>query len=219
VKRNLLVDFVGVLARLLSRHGNRVGAVLYGGAVQGVIPERNGKAQVLHLIDTLLQQPQLHRTPPTDLSILLNASLRILRRRSLVFLISDFISQPGWDKSLGILSQRHEVIAVRLYDPREIELPDIGPVYMEDAETGEQIYLDTHDKGFRKRFIEAARRREWELRSAFSRAGVDALSLSTESDLIKEIVRFATLRKQRGIIARSVTAPSAKPLSSRGSRR
>jgi uncharacterized protein (DUF58 family) len=178
--------------------------------VQGVIPERNGKAQVLHLIDTLLEQPRLNRAPPTDLSILLNASLRILRRRSLVFLISDFISRPGWDKPLGVFTQRHEVIAVRLYDPREIELPDIGPVYMEDAETGEQIFLDTHDRGFRQRFMEAARRREYELRSAFSRAGVAALSLSTESDLIKEIVRFATLRKQRSVVARSAVKSRAK---------
>jgi uncharacterized protein (DUF58 family) len=216
-KRNMLVDFVGVLARLLSRHGNRVGAILYGAAVQGVIPERNGKAQVLHLIDTLLEQPRLNRAPPTDLGILLNAALRILRRRSLLFLISDFISQPGWDKLLGMLTQRHEVIAVRLYDPREIEMPDIGPVYMEDAETGEQIFLDTHDRGFRKRFVEAAGRREWELRSAFSRAGVDALSLSTEDDLVKEIVRFATLRKQRNIVARSVAGSSAKqPLTTGG---
>jgi uncharacterized protein (DUF58 family) len=210
LKRNQLVDFVGVLARLLTRHGNRVGAILYGGAVQGVVPDRNGKAQVLHLIDTLLEQPRLNRTPPTDLAILLNASLRILRRRSLVFLISDFISRPGWDRPLGMLTQRHEVIAIRLFDPREIELPDIGPVFMEDAETGEQIYLDTHDRGFRKRFIEAAKRREWELRSAFSRAGVDALSLSTEDDLIKEIVRFATLRKQRSIVARSVAESSVR---------
>jgi uncharacterized protein (DUF58 family) len=109
-----------------------------------------------------------------------------------------------------MLTQRHEVVAIRLFDPREIELPDIGPVFMEDAETGEQIYLDTHDRGFRKRFIEAARRREWELRSAFSRAGVDALSLSTEDDLIKEIVRFATLRKQRSIVARSVAKSSVR---------
>jgi len=210
VKRNLLIDFVGVLARLLTRHGNRVGAVLYGGAVQGVVPARNGKTQVLHLIDTLLAQPRLTRSPPTDLAVLLNAALRVLQRRSLVFLISDFISRPGWDRPLNMLTRRHEVIAIRLFDPREIELPDIGPVYMEDAETGEQIYLDTHDRGFRKRFIEAARRREWELRSAFSRAGVDALSLSTEDDLIKEIVRFATLRKQRSIVARSVAKSSAK---------
>jgi uncharacterized protein (DUF58 family) len=152
----------------------------------------------------------LKRTPPTDLSILLNAALRLLRRRSLVFIISDFISRPGWDRPLGMLSRRHEVLAIRLFDPREIELPDIGPVFMEDAETGEQIYLDTHDRGFRKRFVEAARRREWELRSAFSRAGVDALSLSTEDDLVKEIVRFAALRKQRRFVARITDDSRAK---------
>lgn len=218
LKRNLLIDFVGVFARLLTRHGNRVGAILYGGAVQGVIPAHNGKAQVLHLIDTLLEQPQLNRTPPTDLSILLDAALRILRRRSLVFIISDFISRPGWDKPLGMLTQRHEAVAIRLFDPREIELPDIGPIFMEDAETGEQLFLDTHDRGFRKRFIEAARRRESELRSAFARASVDALSLSTEDDLVKEIVRFATLRKQRSIIARSVAKSSAKQFSEGGRR-
>lgn len=197
LKRNLLIDFVGVLARLLTRHGNRVGALLYGGALQGVVPAASGKAQVLHLIDTLLEQPRLTRTPPTDLSILLNAALRILRRRSLVFVISDFISRPGWDRSLGMLSRRHEVLAIRLFDPREIELPDIGAVFMEDAETGEQIYLDTHDRGFRKRFIAAARRRDQALRTAFARAGVDVLSLSTEDDLVREIVRFAASRKQR----------------------
>jgi uncharacterized protein (DUF58 family) len=218
LKRNLLIDFVGIFARLLTRNGNRVGAILYGGAVQGVVPAQNGKAQVLHLIDTLLKQPQLNRTPPTDLAILLNAALRILRRRSLVFIISDFISRPGWDKPLGMLTQRHEVVAIRLFDPREIELPDIGPIFMEDAETGEQLFLDTHDRGFRKRFIEAARRRESELRSAFNRAGVDALSLSTEDDLVKEIVRFATLRKQRNIVARSVAKPSAKQFSEGGRR-
>jgi uncharacterized protein (DUF58 family) len=212
LKRDLLIDFVGMLARLFTRNGNRIAAILYGGAVQGVIPPRNGKAQVLHLLDTLLAQPKLNRAPPTDLTVLLTAALRILQRRSLVFLVSDFISQPGWDKPLGMLSQRHEVIAIRLFDPREIELPDIGPVFMEDAETGEQIYLDTHDRGFRKRFVEAARRRETELRSAFSHAGVDVLSLSTEQDLIREIIRFATMRKRRSIIARSVAAASAKRL-------
>jgi uncharacterized protein (DUF58 family) len=213
LKRDLLIDFVGMIARLLSRHGNRVAAILYGGAVQGVIPPRNGKAQILHLLDTLLEQPRLNRTPPTDLTVLLTAALRILKRRSLVFLISDFISQPGWHRPLGILTERHEVIAIRLFDPREIELPDIGPVFMEDAETGEQIYLDTHDRGFRKRFIEAARRRESDLHSAFNRAGVDALSLSTEQDMVTEIVRFATMRKQRSIIARSVVKSGVKQLS------
>jgi uncharacterized protein (DUF58 family) len=114
-----------------------------------------------------------------------------------VFVISDFISAPGWERPLSLLNQRHEVMAVRLWDPREVELPDIGPIIMEDAETGEQMYVDTHDKKFRLRFAQAARQREATLNEALKHAGVDGLSLSTEEDLVRAIVRFASARKQR----------------------
>ncbi|MBF8264654.1 MAG: protein of unknown function DUF58 [Dehalococcoidia bacterium] len=197
LKRNLLIDFVTVLARLLTRRGNRVGAIFFNGNAGSVIPSQSGKPQVLRLIDAVLNQPRLKRSPPTDLSELLEIAGRVIRRRSLVFIVSDFISVPGWDKPLGVLARRHEVLAIRLFDPRETELPDIGPIIMEDSETGEQLYVDTHDHKFRKRFIEAARRREYELRVIFGRAGVDAAALSTEDDLVKGIIRFATLRKQR----------------------
>ncbi|MBI4289152.1 MAG: DUF58 domain-containing protein [Chloroflexi bacterium] len=196
LKRNLLVDFVTVLARLLTRHGNRVGAILYSGKVERVVPPQGGKPQVLRLINGLLYQPHLKHSPQTNLTGLIETALRSIRRRSLIFIISDFISTPGWTKPLGMLTQRHEVLAVRLYDPREAELPDIGTVIMEDSETGEQLFIDTHDRGFRKRFAEAARRREYQLEVAFHRVGVDVLELSTEDDLVKSIVRFATLRRQ-----------------------
>jgi uncharacterized protein (DUF58 family) len=98
---------------------------------------------------------------------------------------------------LSILNRRHEVLAVRLWDPREVELPDIGPMIVEDAETGEQLYVDTHDREFRARFEKAARRREAALSEAFKHAGVDALSLSTEEDLVRAIVGFARARQQR----------------------
>jgi uncharacterized protein (DUF58 family) len=131
------------------------------------------------------------------LTPLLEGALQSVKRRSLVIIISDFISMPGWERSLSLLNQRHEVLAVRLWDPREATLPDIGPLIMEDAETGEQMYIDTHDRKFRQRFEEAARRREANLAEAFKHAGVDMLSLSTDEDLIRAIVRFATLRQQR----------------------
>ncbi len=102
---------------------------------------------------------------------------------------------------MNLLNQRHEVLTVRLWDPREIELPDIGMVVMEDAETGDQMFVDTHDRKFRQRFEEAARQREAELAQAFKRAGVDALALSTEEDLVQAIVRFATLRRQTKKVA------------------
>lgn len=197
LKRDLLIDFVTVMARLLTRHGNRVGAIIYTDRVEGVIPAKSGKTQVLRLINDLANEPRLKRAPATDLTVLLEAALRTFRRRSLVFIISDFITARSIEKTLGALTQRHEVLAIRLYDPREMELPNIGPVILEDAETGEQLYIDTQDKNFRKRFIEAARRREYELNAAFGRAGVDVLSLSTEGDLAREILRFAMLRKQQ----------------------
>jgi uncharacterized protein (DUF58 family) len=117
-----------------------------------------------------------------------------MQRRSLVFVVSDFISTPGWSKPLAHLAQRHEVIAVRLYDPLEMELPDLGLLIMRDAETGEQLFVDTHDRAFRTRFAVLAERREKELRSAFQQAGVDALELSTNDDLVGAILRFAGLK-------------------------
>jgi uncharacterized protein (DUF58 family) len=197
LKRNLLVDFVTVLARLLTKHGNRTGAIIYGSRIERIIPPKGGRLQVLRIINDLLKQPRLPRAPMTDLTAILEAALRSIRRRSLVFIISDFISAPGWERPLGLLARRHEVLAVRLYDPRETELPDIGPVVMEDAETGEQLLIDTHDKKFRQRFHEAALQREAELNAAFRHAGVDVLPLSTEEDLVRAIVRFAARRKQR----------------------
>jgi len=196
-KRTMLVDFVAVLARLLTRHGNRVGAMMFNGGAQHMVPARSGKIQVLRLINDMLNQPRLSRAPFTNLSLLLQNALNSVRRRSLIFVISDFISEPGWEKPLSLLNQRHEVLAIRLWDPREMEMPDIGVVMMEDAETGEQLYVDTHDKKFRRRFYEAALQREATLTESFKRAGVDALSLSTEEDLVRAIVRFAQQRKQR----------------------
>jgi uncharacterized protein (DUF58 family) len=196
-KRTMLVDFVAVLARLLTRHGNRVGAMMFNGGTQHTVPARSGKIQVLRLINDMMNQPRLPRAPFTNLNLFLQSALNSIKRRSLIFIISDFISEPGWEKPLSLLNQRHEVLAIRLWDPREVELPDIGVVVMEDAETGEQLYVDTHDRKFRQRFNDAALRREAALTESFKHAGVDALSLSTEEDLVRAIVRFAQQRKQR----------------------
>jgi uncharacterized protein (DUF58 family) len=196
LKRAVLIDFVATAARLLTRHGNRVGAILYGRDVDRTIPARGGRIQVLHLLHDLLERPPLPEAPFTDLAPLLAAGLHAIKRRSLVFIVSDFISAPGWERPLRYLNQRHEVLAIRLWDPSEVELPDVGVVVMEDAETGEQLVVDTHDRRFRQRFADAARARQAALDQAFRRAGVDALSLSTDEDLVRAIVRFATLRKR-----------------------
>ena len=198
MKRTVLIDFVTTLARLLTRHGNRVGAIFANGGerVEKVIPARGGRDQVLRLTHDLLNHPRLPHAPFTNLAPLLEHSLNAIQRRSLIFIVSDFISAPGWERPLHLLNQRHEVLAIRLWDPREVALPDVGILLLEDAETGEQLYVDTHDKKFRQRFEQAAHQRTIELKTSFQRAGVQELSLSTEEDLVSAIVRFAALRKQ-----------------------
>ena len=197
LKRSVLVDFVATMARLLTRHGNRVGAMFYGSRVDRVLPARGGRNQVLRLVNDMIHQPNLTKSTATNLKPLLDSALHSIKRRSLIFIISDFISVPGWERSLNLLNRRHEVLAIRLWDQREAELPDLGSVIIEDAETGEQMYVDTHDKKFRIRFQAAAHQREAGLNNAFRQAGVDVLSLSTEDDLVHAIVRFAAHRQQR----------------------
>jgi uncharacterized protein (DUF58 family) len=196
-KRMVLIDFVTTLARLLTRHGNRVGAIFFSGKVERTLPAHSGRNQVLWLVHELIQQPRLAKSPATDLTPLFTSAFNAIKQRSLIFIISDFISLPGWEKPLALLNRHHEVLAVRLIDPREVELPDVGTIIMEDAETGEQLYVDTHDRKFRQRFNEAAQQREAELAAAFKRAGVDAMTLSTDDDLVRAIVRFAKQRQLR----------------------
>jgi len=200
-KRMVAREFVGVLARLLTRRGNRVGALLYGNRVDTVLPARTGRIHVLELLQRMAARPAEAAPGATDLRELLLHAHRTIRRRSTIFVVSDFVSAPGWERLLGQLAMRHEVTAVRIFDALEMDLPDIGLVTMRDAETGEQIVVDTHNKRFRERFAAAAERRETALREALARAGVDTLELGTDDDLIDAVLRFADLKKQRSRLA------------------
>ena len=207
-KRELSSEFVAVLARMLTRHGNRVGAMLYGSGVDAVIPARGGRHHVLQLLHTLQIRPDAAQAGPTRLHELLESAGRSVRRRSTIFVVSDFISETGWERPLGMLAQRHEVVAVRLVDPMELDLPDLGLIPITDAETGEQLLVDTHDKGFRQRFARIAAQRESDLRQSLTRAGVDTLELSTDGDLVEALLRFTDLRKRRSRIAAGGAFPS-----------
>ena len=200
-KCSVAAEFVATLARLLTRHGNRVGALLYGDTVDAVIPARSGRRHALYILHRVLSRPEAERSAATNLRDFFQTAFRVIQRRSLVFVVSDFISATGWTEPLARLVQRHEVVTVRLYDRLEMELPDLGLLTMRDAETGEQLFVDTHDRIFRKRFAAAAERRESELRSAFRAAGVDVLELSTNDDLVDAILRFADLRRRRSQLA------------------
>ena len=195
-KALVLTEIATTLARLLSRGGNPVGAVLFNNAVEMTIAPRAGRNHVIRLAWELMQ-PTAPTGTTTTLADLFNVGARTIRRRSLIVIASDFISEPGWEVPLSRLARRHEVIALRLFDPRETELPDAGLLVVEDAETGELLSVDTSDPEFRCRFALAAGEREQEIRAAAASAGVDLHVVSTEDDLVAALVRIVDLRRRR----------------------
>lgn len=196
-KQLVMIDLAGTLARLLTRQGNRVGAMLYNGTGGRTIPPLGGQKQVLRLIRELGREDGGPGIGETDLKPLLQAGHNTLKRRSLVFLMSDFFSLPGWEKPLALLNRRHDLVAIRLWDRREDELPAAGMLYVEDSETGEQVYVDTGDPVFRHRLQAAVAARETALQESLNRAGVDLYAVSTDDDLVQALVRMASLRKRR----------------------
>ncbi len=202
--------FVATLARVITRHGNRVGALMYGTQVDSMMPPRASRLHVLELL-TRMRQPRPRGTDPqgTSLADLLRAADAAMKRRSLVFVVSDFISQPGWQDALARLARRHDVVAVRLWDPLEMDLPDVGLVTLEDAETGEQVFIDGSDPAFRERYARIAEEQEQALMQALTRSGADVLELATDDDLLDSLMRFADLRRQRARVKSPMRFPAS----------
>ncbi|MDR6863706.1 DUF58 domain-containing protein [Phycicoccus sp. 3266] len=196
-KSLVTAEVATTLAYLLARGGNRIGALLLDSGVR-TIPPGSGRNQVLRISRALLEPP---REPAdratTDLGVLLHAGLGVARRRSLVVVVSDFISQPGWERPLSLLTRRHDVVALQVADPRETDLPAVGMVYVEDAETGEQIFVDTSDPVFRRRLAEVAAQRQEDLVSTARRAGTDLHRVATDDDLVRSLARISELRRRR----------------------
>jgi uncharacterized protein (DUF58 family) len=194
----VVAEVATTLAHVLTRGGSRVGAVLFDTDVSTVIPPTSGRNQVLRIAKAVLDRRDGRATGSvTDLSRLFRAAAGLARRRSLVVVVSDFISAEGWERPLGLLARRHEVVALQVTDPRESELPDVGSIYVEDAETGEQIFVDTSDAGFRQRLTAAAAEQQAALESQARRAGADLHRISTDDDLVRVLVRVSELRRRR----------------------
>jgi uncharacterized protein (DUF58 family) len=193
-KHAVLMEFTTLMCRLMLSRGNRAGAMLFSGRVDRRIPACGGRRQLLEILNTVAA----HRPGPgtTDLQEVLRDAANAIRRRSLIFVVSDFISAPGWEQALTLLAVRHDVIAVQLSDPLETRFPDLGLLTFQDAESGEQLFVDTHDRGFQDRFAAIADTREAALRAAFEKAGVDVVLLATEDDVMDALMRFAEMRKQ-----------------------
>jgi uncharacterized protein (DUF58 family) len=202
-KHVVLTEVAATVAQLLSRGGNRVGALLFDTRVEQTIPPGQGRNQVLRILTRLMQRPGgdgVVRTDGrgvTDVGVALRAVFGIARRRSLVVVVSDFITQPGWERPLAQLARRNDVVVIQVVDRREFELPAAGMMYVEDAETGEQIFVDTDDAGFHQRLRAAADARQGALLAGARSAGTDLFTVSTDEDLVRALFRIAELRRRR----------------------
>jgi uncharacterized protein (DUF58 family) len=197
-KASVLAELAICLARLFTQGGNRVGAILYDHRYQRVITPRTGRTHVLHLAHELTRPAAAGPDGnTTDLAAMLTLAATTARRRSLIFVVSDFIGDAGWEAALTRLTQRHEVVAMRVVDPMELDLPDLGLVLIEDAETGEQVLTDTSDPLFRERFRSVVDAREVAVAASMRRAGVTAHRISTDQDLTDALVDMVRQTKRR----------------------
>ena len=203
-KRDRMLAFVGLMGLLLQRHGNRVGALILShepGQRLRHVPARMGRRHLLHLMDTVHSVPLPTQPHSSPLAPWLQQAQSVLRRRSQVFVLSDFLGPPGWAQALAGLARRHDGIAVRLCDPLESALPEAGLVWLQDAESGEQMLLDTAEPGLRQRYAEQAQAREAAFAQALASAGMDGLALSTDDDLVLALRQYLALRQGRSLHA------------------
>lgn len=199
-KRQVMMNFVGVMAKLLMKRGNRIGALILNPAESDgfrFIPPRMGRRHLLHVLHVLETSSLAQDAHQTNLREWLAKANGLIKRRSSVFVVSDFMSHFNWASELSALGRRHDTVAARLFDPAEMTLPNAGLMLLQDSETSEQLLLDTANAKFRSRYAQLVEERETQLATCFSQAGVDALELSTHEDLANAMLRFSELRKRR----------------------
>lgn len=200
-KRDLAVAAVAAIGFLTARTGNRFGVLAAGGAGVDTLPARSGRAHLLGVLHRLVTAPTGHDADggdaaPADLGAAMRRVSGLARRRGLVVVVSDFLGPPDWEHPLRLLATRHEVLAVEVIDPRELELPDVGVLDLIDAETGARREVRTSER-LRTRYADAAREQRATIATAIRRAGTDHLTLRTDRDWLLDLVRFVTLRRQR----------------------
>lgn len=214
LKRDHARTFALAATYLLARRGNRVGALLFGAQPGPAMAPAAGRTHMLRLL-AWIQSPPSPRARPgaTDLAAALQRARLCIPRRSLVIVVSDFLAADGWQTELRRLTARHEVIAARIGDPREAQLPDIGIVTFEDPETGTQLTLDTGDTRLRERFGHAAQAQAARIASALTACGVDHLALTTDEEVVPALVAFLRARRARAALPGRPMAGTRRRLS------
>ncbi|MGP4095100.1 DUF58 domain-containing protein [Nonomuraea sp. KM90] len=196
-KHDVLAELALVLARLFGRGGNRVGALLFDTGMLRVVPPGTSRRHALRIGAELDRTSAAHGGATTDLAEMLDAAGRLARRRALIVVLSDFIGEGDWERSLQRLARRHEVVALRIVDTADDVLPEAGLIVVEDAETGEQLVVDSADPLLRVRFHAAVDARDARLTAGMRRAGVPVHRVDTDRDLAEALVEVVARTRDR----------------------
>jgi uncharacterized protein (DUF58 family) len=194
MKGEIAVEICALLAFSAIKNNDKVGLIIFTDKIEKFVPPRKGKSHVLRVLRELLYfKPEDQRT---DIGLAMEYFSQVIHRRSVVFLISDFLSR-GFERPLRIASQKHDVIAIHMIDPRELELPPLGFIELEDAETGEQILLDTNDDRVRGLFTEHAVQAMGDQDKLFKSMNMDSIRIRTDQSYIEPLIRFFRMRAKR----------------------
>jgi uncharacterized protein (DUF58 family) len=196
-KRDLALSAVAAVGFLTARVGNRIGALLLTPQGLGHVPARPGRQHLLGLLHRAAIAPRGDGGGETDLGAALATVGRLAKRRGMVVVVSDFLGRPGWEKALGQLSIRHDVLTIEIVDPRELELPSVGVLHMVDPRSGELFEVQTANPKIRERYAAAAATQRAAIAEAIRAAGSDHLQLRTDRDWLLDVVRFVAQRRER----------------------
>ena len=199
-KRDLAIAVAAAMIGLTVRGGNRVGAMVTNGERTRRLPARPGKIAAAGLLRRLAATQRGTPGVSIDLPDLIGALHRPPRRRGLAVIISDFLTDPGWERPLRALSMRHDVLGVEIIDPRELSLPDVGVLTLTDPETGEQHEVQTANRRLREEYADAAARQRAQIAHSIRTAGAAHLRLRTDSDWLLEVARFVSARRRGQVL-------------------
>ena len=192
LKKNQITEIAAVLAFSAIQNNDKIGVIFFSDKIEKFIPPKKGRTHILHIIRELIDfYPE---DKQTDIEQALEYMTNSIKKRCTCFVISDFIDEHDFAHALAIANRKHDVVALRVYDPRENQLPPVGMKYLRDAETGEQMWVDTSDKKLREAYEKYAFVREKELDAIFKRSGVDVANIRSDEDYVRALI---TLFKKR----------------------
>ena len=199
LKNEIAAEFCALLAFSAIKNNDKVGLIVFTDTIELFIPPAKGTSHVLRLIRELLffEPEKTRKKTGTDIAVALDYLGRVLHKRGVVFLVSDFLDH-NFEKPLKVLARKHDLIAVTVSDPRELTLPDIGLLEIQDAETGETTIIDTGSKTVRSRYKHLAEERNRKLSDLFQSTGVDHIKLFTDRDYLLDLVKFFRKRMKKG---------------------